>query len=59
MEGYKKSLFVGIIFIALGAIFSINEYRPLGTIFIAVGSLFLIVSMNKKRNEDQDNKNDD
>ena len=59
MEDYKKFLFAAIIAIALGVVFSININRPLGTIFIAIGTFFLIVSMNKKRQGDQNNQDDD
>ena len=59
MEDYKKFLFAAIIVIALGVVFSININRPLGTIFIGIGGFFLIVSMNKKRQGEQNNQDDD
>ena len=59
MEDYKKFLFVAIIVIALGVVFSININRVLGTIFIAIGGFFLLVSMNKKRQGQQNNQDDD
>ena len=59
MEDYKKFLYVAIIVIALGVVFSININRVLGTIFIAIGGFFLLVSMNKKRQGEQNNQDDD
>ena len=59
MEDYKKFLYVAIIVIALGVVFSININRVLGTIFIASGGFFLLVSMNKKRQGEQNNQDDD
>ena len=59
MEDYKKFLFVAIIVIALGVVFSININRVLGTIFIAIGGFFLLVSMNKKRQGQQNNQDND
>jgi hypothetical protein len=59
MEEYKEFLFIAIIVIALGVVFSINITRPPGTIFIAIGGFYLIVSMNKKRQSEQNNQNDD
>ena len=59
MEDNKKFLFVAIIVIALGVVFSINVNRLLGTIFIAIGGFFLLVSMNKKRQGEQNNQDDD
>ena len=59
MEDYKKILFAAIIAIALGIVFSMNINRPLGTIFIAIGGFFLIVSLNKKRQGEQNNQDDD
>ena len=59
MEEHEKFLFSAIIVIALGVLFSIFINRPLGTIFIAIGGFLLIVSMNKKRQREQNNQDDE
>jgi len=59
MEGYKKILFVGIIIIVLGVIFSINISRPLGTVFVAIGGLFFVSGMHKKRLAEENHNEDD
>ncbi|WP_228853497.1 hypothetical protein [Aegicerativicinus sediminis] len=54
LEPYKRYIFLGIIFIALGVSFSTSlgdETGSLGTVFIAVGGLFFIIGMSKKRKE--------
>jgi hypothetical protein len=56
---YKRTLFIGIILIAFGVIFSTNFSESLGSlgiIFIAVGGLFFIISMSAKKRE-EDTKN--
>jgi hypothetical protein len=56
LEGYKRPLFLGSIFIALGITFSTtlkDTVCSLGIVFIAVGGLFFIIGMSKKRMEDE------
>lgn len=56
LEGYKRPLFLGAVFIALGVTFSTTlkeTVGSLGTVFIAVGGLFFIIGMSKKRKEDE------
>ncbi|MCB0260675.1 MAG: hypothetical protein KDH97_11795 [Calditrichaeota bacterium] len=52
--GYRRSIFLSIILIALGVVL-INAFSvpPIGVVFIAVGGFFFIVGMAglKKRNE--------
>jgi len=55
MEGYKRILFIGIIVIALGVIFSTtlsDKLGSLGTVFIAIGGLLFIASMSRKKKEE-------
>jgi len=57
---YKISFFISIILITLGISFNSifkESVSSLGTVFIAVGVLFLIISMAKKRNEDENKNN--
>ena len=56
---YKIAFFISIIMITLGISFNSilkESVSSLGSVFIAVGVLFLIISMAKKRKEDE-NKN--
>ena len=56
---YKKTFFISLIFIALGAIFNTvlkESVDSLGTVFIALGGLFLIISFAKKRKSEENNK---
>ena len=49
---YRRSIFAGIIFIALGVVFNTtlaSTAGALGTVFIALGGLFFIIGMAKKR----------
>ncbi len=57
MEGYKRILFIGIIVIALGVIFSTtlsDTLGSLGIVFIAIGGLLFIASMSRKKKEEND-----
>lgn len=55
-ETYRRHIFLGIILIALGVIFSTTmaSVGSVGTVFIAMGGLFFIIGMSKKRNEVKD-----
>ena len=56
---YRKYIYIAIVIISLGIIFSTtlaDTVGSLGTVLIAVGSLFFIVGMNKKRQEEELNK---
>lgn len=55
-EKYRKYIFMGIIIISLGIVFSTalkDSVGSLGTVFVAVGGLFFIIGMNLKRKEDK------
>lgn len=58
---YKITFFISIVMITLGISFNSifkESVSSLGSVFIAVGVLFLIISMAKKRKEDErKNKN--
>lgn len=59
MEGYKRILFMGIIVIALGVIFSTtlsDTLGSLGIVFIAIGALLFIASMSRKKKEEDETK---
>jgi hypothetical protein len=59
LQGYKRTIYVAIIVIAFGVLFSTtmsDSLGGIGTVFIAIGGLLFIVGMNNKRTEDQ-NKN--
>jgi galactitol-specific phosphotransferase system IIC component len=54
MENYRKYIFLGIIIISLGIVFSTtlqDSIKSLGTVLIAVGGLFFIIGMSKKNKE--------
>lgn len=51
-EKYKRYIFMSIILIALGVVFSTtlkDSVSSMGTIFIALGGLFFIMGMRMKR----------
>jgi len=51
-EKYNNFIFIGMVIIALGIVFSTtlqDTVGSLGTLLIAVGGLFLIIGMSKKR----------
>ena len=57
MQGYKRILFVGLIVIALGIIFSTtlnDKLGSLGIVFIAIGGLLFIASMSRKKKEEDE-----
>ncbi len=57
MEGYKRILFIGIIVIALGVIFSTtlsDKLGSLGIVFIAIGGLLFIASTSRKKKEEDE-----
>ena len=56
LEPSRKFIFIGIIIIALGIIFSEtlkDTADSLGTVLISVGGLFFIIGISKKREEDE------
>jgi len=58
-ENYRRYIFIGIIIIALGTVFTTtlkDTFGSLGIVLVAVGALFFIIGMNKKRKEDGENK---
>ncbi|WP_201327422.1 hypothetical protein [Thermotomaculum hydrothermale] len=57
MEKWRRMLFLGIVLIALGVIFTTtlsSKFGSLGIVFIALGGLFFIIGMNKKNKEEKD-----
>ncbi|MBT8190571.1 MAG: hypothetical protein KJO29_09085 [Bacteroidia bacterium] len=50
MEDYKRSIYLALIFIALGIVMKNNfeNVETAGTVFIALGGLFLIFGLAKK-----------
>jgi drug/metabolite transporter superfamily protein YnfA len=51
---YKRTIFLGIILIALGVTFNTTlEIGSIGTVFIALGGLFFIAGMARKRKEEE------
>ena len=59
MEGYKRILFMGIIVIALGVIFTSTLKDTLGSlavVFIGIGGLFSIAGMSRKKKEEDEAK---
>jgi len=57
---YKITFFISIVIITLGISFNSifkESVSSLGTVFIAVGVLFLIISMAKKRKENESKNN--
>lgn len=56
LEGYKRSLFLSAVMVALGITFTTimkDTLGSVGIVFIAVGGFFFIVGMSKKRKEDE------
>jgi ABC-type Fe3+-siderophore transport system permease subunit len=56
LQGYRRSLFLGMVLIALGITFTTtlkDSVGPIGIVFVAVGGFFFIVGMSKKRKEDE------
>jgi predicted membrane channel-forming protein YqfA (hemolysin III family) len=56
LKGYKRSLFLSAVMVALGITFTTimkDTLGSVGIVFIAVGGFFFIVGMNKKRKEDE------
>jgi predicted membrane channel-forming protein YqfA (hemolysin III family) len=56
LQGYRRSLFLGIVLIALGITFTStlkDSVGSIGIVFVAVGGFFFIVGMSKKRKEDE------
>ena len=56
LEGYKRHLFLSAVIIALGITFTTtlkDTVGSVGIVFIAVGGLFFVISMNKKRKEEE------
>ncbi len=57
MTGYKRTLYIGMIVIALGIVFKTTLSENLGSIgivVIALGGLLFIVGMIRKKREDAD-----
>ena len=62
MEGYKRILFIGIIVIAFGVIFSTtlsDTLGSLGIVFAAIGGLLFIASMSRKKKEEDEAKKEE
>ncbi|MCF8261282.1 MAG: hypothetical protein K9J12_10945 [Melioribacteraceae bacterium] len=62
MESHKRFLFMGIIIISLGVVFSnslSDKFGTLGIVFIALGGFLFIVGMQKKRKFEESNKKDE
>ena len=58
-ENYRKYIYIGIMTIVLGAVFSTtmkDSVGSLGTVLIAVGGLFFIAGMQMKRKEKEKKK---
>lgn len=56
MEGYKRTLFIGIVVIALGVVISTTlseSVGSLGTVFIAIGGLLFISGMSRMKKRDE------
>ncbi len=56
LKGYRRSLFLGIVLIALGITFTTtlkDSVGSIGIVFVAVGGFFFIVGMSKKRKKDE------
>ena len=61
MEGYKRTLFMGIILIALRVVFSTTlseKAGSLGIVFIATGGLLFIIGMSRKKEENKETEKD-
>jgi hypothetical protein len=57
MIGYRRTLYIGMIVIALGIVLTTTlseKVGSLGIVFIAVGGLFFIIGMLGKKREDTD-----
>ena len=62
MEGYKRILFIGLIVIALGVIFSTTLSEKVGSlafVFAAIGGLLFIASMSRKKKEEDEAKKEE
>ena len=60
LEKYRRYIFAGIIFIALGVTFSTtmkDSAGSLGTVFIAIGGLFFIIGMSMKKKAEENKNN--
>ena len=58
IENYRRYIFIGIIIIVLGIVFTTtlkDTAGSLGTVFVAVGGLFFIIGMSEKRKESERN----
>ncbi|RPG35678.1 hypothetical protein [Flagellimonas sp.] len=59
-ETYRKYIFMGIVIIALGIVFSTTlkgNVESLGNVLVAVGGLLFIVGMSKKKKEEKERDN--
>lgn len=57
MFGYRRTLYIGMIMIALGIVFTTTlseKVGSVGIVFIAIGGLLFIVGMTRKKREDAD-----
>ena len=55
---YRRALFISIILITVGIVLNTlikENVTAIGTVFIAVGGLFFIISMAKKKSQEQNN----
>ncbi len=59
-EEYRKYIYMGIVVISLGIVFSTtlkDNVEPLGNVLVAVGGLLFIVGMSKKKKEEKERDN--
>ncbi|MER3318270.1 MAG: hypothetical protein RIB79_08255 [Allomuricauda sp.] len=59
-EEYRKYIFMGIVVISLGIVFSTTlrgNVESLGNVLVAVGGLLFIVGMSKKKKEEKERDN--
>ena len=57
MTGYRRTLFIGMIVIALGIVLSTTlgeKVGSIGIVIIAIGGLLFIIGMTRKKREDAD-----
>ena len=55
---YRRAFFISIILITVGVVLNTlikENVTAIGTVFIAVGGLFFIISMAKKKSQEQNN----
>lgn len=55
MKGYQRTIYVGLIIIAISIVLKSQIDGSIGTVLMSVGSLFFISGMSKKRKENGKN----